>query len=196
MNKGTDFNVQDIMPTPLHDVSTTGEKTFKRKAREELMNELESEIFEPPLWKQETAPSNQTPNPMKEQELRNQIRQEVEAGYKQRIEELEAENKRLQVELTTNNGEEPTANTAKRISSKQRKLSLEEYRATYLQVPHIDNRKPLFVSGELRDKLDRIVFWLAGERRMSASGMVENMVRQHLEIYSEDINLWHRLGDI
>ena len=84
----------------------------------------------------------------------------------------------------------------RRVSSKQRKLSLEEYRATYLQVPHIDNRKPLFVSGELRDKLDCVVFWLAGERRMSASGLVENMVRQHLDIYAEDINQWRRLGDI
>lgn len=35
----------------------------------------------------------------------------------------------------------------KRISSKQRRLSLEEYRTTYLQVPKIADRKPVFVSG-------------------------------------------------
>lgn len=44
----------------------------------------------------------------------------------------------------------------RRISGKQRRLSLEEYRATYLKVPKIVDRKPVFVSGEVRDELDRI----------------------------------------
>ena len=45
----------------------------------------------------------------------------------------------------------------RRISSKQRRLSLEEYRTTYLQVPKITDRKPVFLSGEIRDRLDEIV---------------------------------------
>ena len=196
MNKETDFNVQDLMPTKHHDASTTGDKTLKRKAKEELYKDFESAFFEPALQKVGKDTSEQASGVDKEQELRSQIRQELESEYKQRLEELETENERLQTELAAKNDEEPTVSTARRISSKQRKLSLEEYRVTYLQVPHIDNRKPLFVSGELRDKLDRIVFWLAGERRMSASGMVENMVRQHLDIYADDINQWRRLGDI
>ena len=36
----------------------------------------------------------------------------------------------------------------RRVSSKQRKLSLEEYRNTYLKVPVIIDRKPVFVSCE------------------------------------------------
>ncbi len=44
----------------------------------------------------------------------------------------------------------------RRISSKQRRLSLDEYRTTYLQVPKIADRKPVFVSREVRDRLDRI----------------------------------------
>ena len=56
----------------------------------------------------------------------------------------------------------------KRISSKQRRLSLDEYRTTYLQVPKITDRKPVFVSGEVRDSLDRIVRYFGG-RGMSAS---------------------------
>lgn len=70
----------------------------------------------------------------------------------------------------------------KRISCKQRRLSLEEYHTTYLQVPKIADRKPVFVSGEVRDSLDRIVRYFGG-RGMSASGMVENLVRLHLETY-------------
>ena len=80
----------------------------------------------------------------------------------------------------------------KRISSKQRRLSLDEYRATYLQVPKIADRKPVFVSGEVRDSLDRIVRYFGG-RGMSASGMVENLVRLHLETYREDIEQWRKL---
>ena len=80
----------------------------------------------------------------------------------------------------------------KRISSKQRRLSLDEYRTTYLQVPKIADRKPVFVSGEVRDSLDRIVRYF-GSRGMSASGMVENLVRLHLETYREDIEQWRKL---
>ncbi len=80
----------------------------------------------------------------------------------------------------------------RRISSKQRKLSLDEYRTTYLHVPKIADRKPVFVSGEVRDNLDRIVRYFGG-RGMSASGMVENLVRLHLETYREDIEQWRKL---
>ena len=64
----------------------------------------------------------------------------------------------------------------KRVSSKQRRLSLEEYRTTYLQVPKIVNRKPVFVSETVRDELDRVVRYLGG-KGMSASGLIENLVR-------------------
>jgi hypothetical protein len=87
---------------------------------------------------------------------------------------------------------EEAAVPQKRISSKQRRLSLDEYRTTYLQVPKIADRKPVFVSGEVRDSLDRIVRYFGG-RGMSASGMVENLVRLHLETYREDIELWRKL---
>lgn len=81
---------------------------------------------------------------------------------------------------------------ARRISSKQRRLSLDEYRATYLQVPKITDRKPVFVSGEVRDRLDEIVRRLGG-RGMSASGLIENLARLHIETYREDIEQWRRL---
>ena len=45
-----------------------------------------------------------------------------------------------------------SSTTVRRISSKQRKLSLDEYRATFLQVPRIVNRRPVFVSEEVRQK--------------------------------------------
>lgn len=87
---------------------------------------------------------------------------------------------------------EEAATPQKRISSKQRRLSLEEYRATYLQVPRIVNRKPVFVSETVRDELDRLVRLLGG-KGMSASGLIENLVRLHLDAYRSDIEQWRRL---
>lgn len=63
---------------------------------------------------------------------------------------------------------------------------MDEYRTTYLQVPKIINRKPVFVSETVRDELDRVARYL-GEKGMSASGLIENLVRLHLETYREDI---------
>ena len=87
---------------------------------------------------------------------------------------------------------EEVAVPQKRVSSKQRRLSLDEYRTAYLQVPKITDRKPVFVSGEVRDRLDRIVRRLGG-RGMSASGLIENLARLHLETYREDIKQWRKL---
>ncbi len=96
-------------------------------------------------------------------------------------------------EAVTDTGNTPVERTiARRISSKQRRLSLDEYRATYLRVPKIADRKPVFVSGEVRDRLDEIVRRLGG-RGMSVSGLIENLARQHLLSYENDIDQWRKL---
>jgi hypothetical protein len=81
---------------------------------------------------------------------------------------------------------------SKRTSSKQRKESLEEYRETFLQVPKIEDRKPVFISCEVRDRLDEIARKLGG-RKMSVSGLIENLLRHHLETYREDLESWKKL---
>jgi hypothetical protein len=79
-----------------------------------------------------------------------------------------------------------------RVSGKQRRASLEEYKATFLPVPTIENRKPVFLDLSTRNALERIVS-LFGSRRMSVSGLVENIARHHLAIYGEDIEAWRKL---
>ena len=86
----------------------------------------------------------------------------------------------------------PTA-TARRVSSKQRKMSLDEYRATFLQVPKVVNRRPVFVSEEVRQKLDLIVLRLSDTRRMSVTGLLENICRHHIAMYEDDIERWRKL---
>lgn len=82
--------------------------------------------------------------------------------------------------------------TPKRTSNKQRKESLEEYRETFLRVPTLEDRKPVFISREVRDQLDEIVRRLGG-RRMSLSGFIENLARHHLEMYRDDVEVWKKL---
>ena len=85
-----------------------------------------------------------------------------------------------------------TPQVVRRISGKQRRASLEDYKETFLPVPVIEDRKPVFLSRRTRDALDRIVR-MFGERRMSVSGLVENIARQHLSTYGEDIEAWRKL---
>jgi hypothetical protein len=49
---------------------------------------------------------------------------------------------------------EPTNNSTK-VSGKQRKLALAEFRQQFMQTPKIENRKPVFISEIIRDNLDR-----------------------------------------
>ena len=80
----------------------------------------------------------------------------------------------------------------RRVSGKQRRLSLEEYRNAYLKVPIIIDRKPVFVSCEVRDRLEDYVRKLGG-RKMSVSGLLENIARQHLDTYDADFEQWRKL---
>lgn len=84
----------------------------------------------------------------------------------------------------------PTAPTVqRRVSGKQRRLSLEEYRSTFMCPYKIEDRKPVFISRKLRDTLDRFACKI-GENRMSLSGLLENIVRHHIELYAEDFERW------
>ena len=86
--------------------------------------------------------------------------------------------------------EQPSAPTIqRRVSSKQRILSLEEYRNTFMRPYKIEDRKPVFISGKLRKMLDKFACKI-GEDRMSMSGLLENIVRHHIELYSEDFEHW------
>lgn len=109
------------------------------------------------------------------------------------IREDDADDTGEEVEATVSETDVSVERTiARRISSKQRRLSLEEYRTTFLQVPKITDRKPVFLSREIRDRLDEIVRRIGG-RGLSVSGLVENLARQHLSTYENDIAQWRKL---
>lgn len=80
----------------------------------------------------------------------------------------------------------------RRVSAKQRKVSLDEYWEQFMTAPKITDRQPVFISRTTRDRIDEIVRRF-GERKMSVSGFLENIARHHLYLYNEDIEQWKRL---
>ena len=80
----------------------------------------------------------------------------------------------------------------KRISAKMRTETLEAYKQAYLVPTKLNNRKAVYLSRETQERADFIVRRL-GDRGSNLSSFVENIVRQHLEEYGEDIEEWRRL---
>ena len=80
----------------------------------------------------------------------------------------------------------------KTMTSKQRKTSLLEYQQSFLIVPKIIDRKTVFISNELRESIVNIVRKL-GTEKSSVSGFIENLVRNHLSEYKDDIESWKKL---
>ncbi|SKA21963.1 Protein of unknown function [Segatella oulorum] len=92
---------------------------------------------------------------------------------------------------------EPARNTEsatvqRRISAKMRKKTLEAYKQAYLVPTKLNNRKAVYLSRETQERTDFIVRRL-GDRGSNLSSFVENIVRQHLKEYGEDIEKWRRL---
>lgn len=77
-------------------------------------------------------------------------------------------------------------------SRKLRRVDLRDYQQTFLTVPKITDRKTVFISNELRERIVSIVRRL-GTEKSSVSGFIENLVIHHLNEYMEDIESWKKL---
>ncbi len=86
----------------------------------------------------------------------------------------------------------PPIESTKRSTPKQRRASMEEYQQTYLTTPKIVDRQTIFISRTLRDEVDVVVRRL-GDRKLSVSGFVENLVRAHLADYAGELDQWKRM---
>ena len=80
----------------------------------------------------------------------------------------------------------------RRISAKMRKETLEAYKQAYLVPTKLSERKAVYLCRETQERADFIVRRL-GDRGSNLSSFVENIVRQHLDEYGEDIEKWRRL---
>ena len=84
------------------------------------------------------------------------------------------------------------ATIQRRISAKMRKETLDAYKQAFLVPTKLSERKAVYLSRETQERADFIVRRL-GDRGSNLSSFVENIIRQHLEEYGEDIEKWRRL---
>lgn len=171
------FKIEDYLPS----MNRRKPEVAPLMLEEETTATEEENVLFPPLDKPDTS------------EVKAAIADAVAQAVGDMETEVSEQDADMEVETTPEVSEVPSERTIiRRISSKQRRLSLDEYRSTFLQVPKIADRKPVFVSHEVRDRLDRIVRYFGG-RGMSVSGLVENLVRHHLAAYENDIEQWRKL---
>lgn len=79
-----------------------------------------------------------------------------------------------------------------RISVKQRRLGLDEYKATYLTPVRIVKRHSVVIEDETWARLERIARIL-GDRGANVGSMIEAICRKHLADYNDDVEIWRRL---
>lgn len=70
---------------------------------------------------------------------------------------------------------------------RRRTMVIPDFEQTYMNLMDIRIRAALYVSIETKRKILEVVKKIGGEY-MTATSYVENILRQHLEIYKEDIN--------
>ena len=66
-----------------------------------------------------------------------------------------------------------------------------EYSTTFLRNTEVKRRSVIYASEEVKRKLAHIVDML-GDGQLTVTAYVENILRNHLEIYGEEINSLHR----
>ena len=76
---------------------------------------------------------------------------------------------------------------AEKPTPHKRRNSPGDYRETYFQKVELADRQPLYVSRTTHEKLMRIVT-VIGERKVTVSSYVENILLRHFEQYQDEIN--------
>lgn len=79
-----------------------------------------------------------------------------------------------------------------RVGIRQRRLDFEEYRATYLSPRALTDRKQTNISRDLYDRIALMVRRLGGIDT-TVSGFIDSVLRQHMEDYASDHEVWRKL---
>lgn len=79
-----------------------------------------------------------------------------------------------------------------RVGIRQRRLDFEEYKATYLSSKTLTDRKQTNISRELYDRIALMVRRL-GDIDTTVSGFIDSVLRQHMEDYVPDHEVWRKL---
>ncbi|MBW4713101.1 DUF3408 domain-containing protein [Prevotella histicola] len=85
-----------------------------------------------------------------------------------------------------------TEENHQRMGKTRDRKQLSEFQGKYLQPFRNSHRKAVYVSEETQRKLDFVVRRI-GEYGASVSGYVEQVLREHLDQYKEDVERWRKL---
>lgn len=82
--------------------------------------------------------------------------------------------------------------THQRVGKIKDRKRLAEFQGKYLQPLRVSHRKAVYVSEETQSRLGYVVRKI-GEQGASISGYVEQVLREHLDHYKEDVETWRKL---
>ena len=82
--------------------------------------------------------------------------------------------------------------THQRVGKTKCRELLAEFQGKYLQPLRVSHRKAVYVSEETQRRLDYVVRKI-GEQGASISGYVEQVLREHLDQYKDDVERWRKL---
>ena len=85
----------------------------------------------------------------------------------------------------------PGGAVAKAPKSRRRRTAVPDFEQTFMNLMEIRQRAALYVSIGTKRKILEVVKKIGGEY-MTATSYVENILRQHLELYKDDINRIHK----
>ena len=74
---------------------------------------------------------------------------------------------------------------------RRRRIPMPDYSTTFLRNTEVKRRSVIYTSEELKRKLTHVVDML-GNGELTVTAYVDNILRNHLEIYAEEINRLHR----
>lgn len=78
--------------------------------------------------------------------------------------------------------------TKARESAKKKKQSVTDYESVFLIRNELQNRQGLYIDKDNYDTLQSLVNVIRRKSKLSVSGLVDNIIRHHIDLYEEDIN--------
>ena len=89
--------------------------------------------------------------------------------------------------ITNSNEQEDTTGEKQKESPKKKRGQAVDYETVFLIRNELRNRQGLYIDKDNYEVLQTLVRSIRNER-LSVSGLVDNIIRYHIELYEDDIN--------
>lgn len=97
-----------------------------------------------------------------------------------------------ETELSSMEESVPAVKPQRREGKAKNRERLADFQGKYLQPLRVSHRKAVYVSEETQKQLGYVVRKI-GEQGASVSGYVEQVLREHLDHYKDDVEVWRKL---